>query len=204
MTVAGLSGLYGLKPRFVRRLRGVEDRLVGRRVSADALTASAVIVSAGAGLAMALGAVLHVPSLWLAVPPLILSRLAMNALDGSVARRTGTARPFGAALNEVGDRISDAFVIGGTAFAVGPALAMGAVAASFLASLTGLLGLDLAGHREAGGPMGKADRMAIMAAAAAVAAMAGSPAPLAAALVAIIGGCVLTAALRLRRLGEEI
>lgn len=42
------------------------------------LIAAAVIVSVAAGLAIALGGLLRRPMLWLAVPPLVLVRLALR------------------------------------------------------------------------------------------------------------------------------
>src|SRR5688572_28146800 len=99
------GGLYGLKPTFVRRLRGLEDRAVARGVSPNSLTVAAVGIGAVTGIALLAGN--HVPVLWLAVPPLVLARMACNAVDGSLARRTGTSSARGAVLNELGDRSAD-------------------------------------------------------------------------------------------------
>jgi CDP-diacylglycerol--glycerol-3-phosphate 3-phosphatidyltransferase len=192
--------LYAIKPWFVRRLRGVEDYLVRRSVTPTGLTRAAVVVSVAVGLVIALGGMLRMPSLWLAVPPLVLVRLALNALDGSVARRTGRARPWGTAENEIGDRLSDAVAVGGTAFVIEPGLAMGAVAAGFLASSCGVLSLALTGARDCGGPFGKADRAAMLAAGAATAAFVGSTTPFTVVVVAILLGGVATAGARLVRL----
>ncbi|MEX2556908.1 MAG: hypothetical protein WEB06_14935 [Actinomycetota bacterium] len=137
--------LYDIKPWFLRRLRRFEDALVARRVSPDTLTFAAVGVSVAAGGFIAAGGLLDRPLLWLMVAPLVLVRLALNALDGSVARRTRSARPFGAALNEIGDRMSDAATVGATAFVAKPALALGALASCYLASSTGVLSMALIG-----------------------------------------------------------
>lgn len=196
--------IYRLKPRFVRRLRRVEDALVARGVSADALTAAAVAVSVATGSAIAAGGLLDLPLVWLAVPPLVLVRLALNALDGSVARRSGTARPFGAALNEAGDRLSDAATIGACAAVAPPALAAGALACAFLASLAGVTALAVAGARDSGGPMGKADRGAVLACAALAAATTGGAGPFPAALWTIAAGSLATAWLRLARLRRAL
>lgn len=197
-------GLYGIKPWFVRRLRRAEDALVARRVSPDALTVAGVAASLAAGAATALGGRLELPLLWLAVPPLVVVRLALNALDGSVARRTRRARPLGTALNEAGDRVGDAATIGATGLVVSPALALGAVAGSFLASITGVLSLALTGRRDSGGPMGKADRAALLGMGAAAGALAGSALPFVVVLWAIAAGSLATAALRLARLRSEL
>ena len=194
-----MRGLYAVKPWFVRRLRGAEDEMVARGVSADAVTVAAVVVSIGAGLVIALGGLLDVEALWFLVPPLVVIRLALNALDGSIARRTGTARPFGAALNEAGDRLSDAATIGATAFVVQPALAITAVAAAFAASLFGVVSMALTGSRDSGGPMGKADRAALLAVGAFLAAVAGSTLPFTVVLWIVLLGSVATAGLRIAR-----
>ena len=195
-----MMGLYSIKPWFVPRLRRVEDALVARRVSPDALTAAAVAASLAAGAAIAVGGLANHPMLWLAVPPLVLVRLALNALDGSIARRTGRARPMGAALNEIGDRVGDAAMIGAVGFVAQPALAASAVGSSFLASFTGVLALALIGRRDSGGPAGKADRAIWVATGAAAGALADSALPFTVVLWAIVAGGIVTAAARLGRI----
>lgn len=195
--------LYAIKPSFVRRLRRLEDLLVERGTSPHRLTATAVVASALAGAAIAAGGILDEPLLWLAVPPLVLVRLAANALDGSVARRTGRAGPWGAVVNEVGDRVSDVVVVGATATVVAPGLAAGAVAAGLLASGAGVLSELATGARDSGGPLGKADRAALVAIASAWAAASG-PEPFTVAAWAIVVGATLTAALRVARVRRRL
>ena len=195
-----MDGLYSIKPWFGRRLRPVEDALVRRRVDADVVTVAGLAASVLAGGAIAVAGALEAPFVWLAVPPLLIGRLAANALDGSVAQRTGRARPFGTVINEVGDRLSDAAIIGGTVTVVGTGVALGALAAAFLASLVGVLALALTGRRDSGGPMGKADRVAVLAIAALAGGLAGSAVPVSAAVWVIAAGSVVTAVLRILRL----
>ncbi|MCA1833659.1 MAG: phosphatidate cytidylyltransferase [Actinomycetota bacterium] len=193
-------GLYGVKPWFIRRLRIVENALVRRRVSPDTLTLGAVGVSVVAGLVIAAGGLLHMPLLWLAVPPLVVVRLGLNALDGSVARRTRTSRPFGVVLNEVGDRVGDAATIGATSFVAGPRLALGALGCALFASSTGVLALAITGRRDSRGPMGKADRAAAIALGAVFGALFGSAVPFGVVLWVIAMGSLVTAFLRVRAL----
>jgi CDP-diacylglycerol--glycerol-3-phosphate 3-phosphatidyltransferase len=193
-------GLYSIKPWFVRRLGRVEDALVAYRVSPDTLTGVAVLVSVAAGVAIAAGGLLGEPLIWLAVPPLVLARLALNALDGSVARRTRRSTPFGSALNEIGDRMSDAATVGATAFVVRPSLALGAVASCFLASHTGVIAQAVGGRREYAGPMGKADRAGLLALGASAGALAGSALPFTVVLYVIAAGSLATAGVRVARL----
>jgi CDP-diacylglycerol--glycerol-3-phosphate 3-phosphatidyltransferase len=192
-----MNGLYAAKPWFVRRLKKVENLLVGWDVSADSLTAAALVVSLGCGLVLALGGILDQPLLWLLVPPLALVRLALNALDGSLACRKGTDRPFGEVINEMGDRLSDAALIGSLAFAAPVPLALTALVATLVSSTAGLLGRALLGDRISGGPMGKADRLAAISLAALAAGLWASPIPFEIALWVVLGGAVVTVAARL-------
>lgn len=194
------AGLYSIKPWFVRKLRRLEDALVARRVHPNAITGGAVGVSVLAGAALAAGGLTHEPAWWLAIPPLALARLALNALDGAVARRTGRGGPSGMVINELGDRVSDTAMMVPAGCFVRPGLVLGAVAAGYLTSITGLLGAAARGERLQGGPMGKADRVAVLAAAAVVAALLGSPMPIVAGLWTILCGSLLTTLLRTRAL----
>lgn len=199
-----MKGLYEIKPGFVRRLRRIEDALVARNVSPDTLTLAAIGVSALAGFAIAAGGYFRRPLLWLAVPPLVLIRLALNALDGSVARRTGRARPYGIVLNEISDRTSDALTIGATAFVVAPVLAGAAVASAFLASSTGVLALATTGKRDSSGPMGKADRVVAIAIACALCGLDGTRFFLEIAVLLVAVGSLATAADRVLRMKGEL
>ncbi len=198
-----MSGLYSVKPWFVRRLRRFEDALVERRVSPDTLSLAAVGVSVAAGIALAAGGVLSEPLLWLLVPPLGLVRLALNALDGAVARRIGGGRPFGEVVNEMADRLADVATIAPLAFVVGPALAFSALICALLASAAGCAGRAVTGRRMAGGPMGKADRVAVVALAAAAGAVTSSPVPFEVAAWVVAAGSLLTTAGRVVRLARE-
>jgi phosphatidylglycerophosphate synthase len=203
-----MKGLYAAKPWFVRRLAGIEDSLVARKVSPNSLTVAAVVVSACCGLFLALGGILGAPMLWLLVPPLGIVRLALNALDGSIARRTGMSHQFGEVLNEMGDRVADAALIGSLAFVVAPLLALGALATTLLSSIAGLLGRVVIDERLSTGPMGKADRVAVVAAGAFLAGAFGSTLPLVVALWVVLAGSVVTLIWRVvtlhRRTSERI
>lgn len=193
-----MSGLYAIKPWFVARLRRVEDALVARRVRPDTVTYAGLAAAVAAGATIAAGGLLDAPLVWLAVPPLLVLRLACNALDGAVARRTGAARAFGAVVNEVCDRAGDAAVIAPTAFVAGAGVAFGATAAAFAVSATGVLSQAVTGRRDTGGPMGKADRMAAVAIAA-VAATLWRPAWVAVDMLIVLGA-IVTAAARIERI----
>jgi CDP-diacylglycerol--glycerol-3-phosphate 3-phosphatidyltransferase len=166
LTALAQQGLYGLKPRFRAALTGAADWLAARRVHPDGLTAAGVAASAAAGLCLALAG--RDPWLALLVAPLLAARIALNALDGLVAERRGMARPWGAVLNEMGDRAADLALFAGLALLPGaPLLVIAlAAAATLLASHAALAVAATGAARPRGGPMGKADRAAVIALAA--------------------------------------
>lgn len=197
------AGLYGLKPWFVARLGRVEDALVERKVTPDALTYAAVAASFGGAGAIVAGAVFGLPLLWLLVAPFGLARLALNALDGSIARRTNQSSPFGAALNEVCDRLSDIVVIVATVAVAPMALTLTAVVLTLLVAVAGMSGLGAGGRRCYAGPMGKADRVAVLAIGAGIAALTGSSTAFIVALAVISTGCLITFFVRLKEVRSD-
>lgn len=193
-----MLGIYRIKPRFQQALAGPTAALVARRVHPDWLTGAAL------GLALLGGAALigarWLPPLLLLVPPLVLGRTALNALDGLVARQGGWARPWGEVLNESSDRLADVALFTGVALAPGGWPALGAVVlvTMLLVSYVGTVARAAGGQRQYGGPMGKADRMLALGLAAGLA-VAWPGAPIFTGLAALmLGGLLITAVGRLR------
>jgi CDP-diacylglycerol---glycerol-3-phosphate 3-phosphatidyltransferase len=158
-----MAGIYLLKPAFQRSLGGVERWLVARRVHPDWLTGLALVLSIGGGVCLYAAP----GQRWLLalVPVVAVVRTALNALDGLVARTLGLARPWGEVLNELSDRVADVALIGGLALA-SPAnllLGTGALVAMLLSSYLAILSKAAGGRRQYMGPMGKADRMVLLA-----------------------------------------
>jgi CDP-diacylglycerol--glycerol-3-phosphate 3-phosphatidyltransferase len=158
-----MVGIYQVKPAFQHSLRGVEDWLVEHRVHPDWITYAALVLSVlgGAAIYLAPGYI------WLlaAVPIVAVVRTALNALDGLVAKRTGVARAWGEVLNEFCDRLADVALIGGVALAAPSIHLLGAcvVVLMLLTSYLAILSKAAGGRRQYAGPMGKADRMIVLA-----------------------------------------
>lgn len=86
--------------------------------------------------------------------------MAMNAVDGMLAREFGQKSPLGAYLNELSDVVSDAALYLPFAF-VAPFSPWWVGLVIFLAALSefaGALGLTLGASRRYDGPLGKSDR----------------------------------------------
>lgn len=98
--------LYQLKSQFQNQLRPISDTLVKHHCTANQVTISAVVLSMGTAYVIATRAG-EKPRLWLSLPISLFMRMALNAIDGMMAREHGQASTAGAVLNEAGDLIAD-------------------------------------------------------------------------------------------------
>lgn len=148
--------LYAVKPAFQRRLEPVVEVLVDRGVGADSVTWFGLGVSAMVGVLVATAAT--APPLLMAVPVLLLVRMAANAVDGQLARRTTTTQR-GTVLNEVCDVAGDALAYMPFALLMSGELAwlvVGIVVVGLVAEVAAIAGTKPV--RRNAGPMGKSDR----------------------------------------------
>lgn len=102
--------LYQLKSQFQNQLRPVSDALVKHHCTANQVTISAALLSIGTAYLIAKPAK-DKPAIWLSLPLSLFVRMALNAIDGMMAREHGQASPLGAVLNEAGDVIADTALI---------------------------------------------------------------------------------------------
>ncbi len=196
--------IYAIKPWFRGRLSGATQRLVRRGVSPDVVTAAGVLASVAGGVALAAGR--WSPYVWLAVPPFALLRITANALDGLVAQESRRARPRGELFNETADRVADAAFLVPIATLPGQFawVPLAALAAAAIASFVGVAARAAGGARRYDGPMGKPDRMAVLALAAVVAAGTRDGRWLTAGCAVIAVGAVLTVMNRYLRAHREL
>ena len=153
--------LYGLKPRFQSLLRPLV-----RRLAANGFTANQITVAAAVGSLAVAGIIIWKAehrALYLLLPAWLFVRMALNAIDGMLAREFGQQSRLGAYLNELCDVVSDAALYAPIAF-VEPFGAVGIAIVIFLATLTelaGVLGPSVGAARRYDGPLGKSDRALI-------------------------------------------
>ncbi len=151
--------IYDLKPRFQALLRPIVGRLATRGVTANQVTLAALALSMASGLLMALGAA-HWRGPLLLVPAVLLIRMALNAIDGMLAREHAMQSPEGAILNELGDVIADAALY--LPFALIPgvwaSLVVIVVVMALISEMTGVVAVQIGAQRRYDGPMGKSDR----------------------------------------------
>ena len=180
--------LYAIKPRFVASLQGAVRWCDAHHVSPNTVTLSAVPVALAAGLALVAGT--SWPAAWALVGPQMFLLMAINAVDGSLARATGQSTPRGAAINELVDRFGDLAVLL-PAFVLVPGwVATPALVATLLSEIVALVSWGAIGERGLVGLMGKPDRALTVAAGALAALVVGSGAFLFAYLVVGLGSCV--------------
>ncbi|MGE5235369.1 MAG: CDP-alcohol phosphatidyltransferase family protein [Acidobacteriota bacterium] len=153
-----MISVYDAKPRFQAFLRPCLGPLVHAGLRPNHVTLAALVGSIAIGGLVAAG---HGdPRMLLLLPPWLLLRMALNAIDGMMARAWDLATPLGAVLNEVGDVLSDIALYLPLA-AAGPGASVAVVCFVIAAVLTEFVGVAAAAagaRRRYDGPMGKSDR----------------------------------------------
>ena len=150
--------IYDLKPKFQALLRPIVAMLHAKGITPNQVTWAALILSITTGILLALtkGAT------WvlLLVPFVMFIRMALNAIDGILAKEYDMTSDAGAMLNELGDVISDVALYLPFAFISGlsPVLVVLFVIVGLLSEVAGILGAVISGTRRYDGPMGKSDR----------------------------------------------
>ncbi|MFJ4374733.1 CDP-alcohol phosphatidyltransferase family protein [Pseudomonas japonica] len=153
-----MPSIYQLKPRFQALLRPGVTRLQQRGVTANQVTLFAAVVSVLLGLLLAWGA--QHPWLFALLPLWMLLRMALNAVDGMLAREFGQQSRLGAYLNELCDIIADSALYLPFALlpGVSPLLVVLVVIAALVSEYAGVMGPLAGASRRYDGPMGKSDR----------------------------------------------
>jgi phosphatidylglycerophosphate synthase len=158
--------IYELKPRFQALLRPAMHSLGRAGVTPNGVTFAAIAGSIAVGVGVAYAR--DHRALLLLLPAWLFLRMALNAIDGMMARELNLASKTGAVLNELGDVISDVALYIPLAI-VEPRALWAIVAFAFGSALTefcGVLGQALGARRHYHGPMGKSDRAFVAGAAA--------------------------------------
>jgi CDP-diacylglycerol--glycerol-3-phosphate 3-phosphatidyltransferase len=153
-----LLSIYDIKPTFQALLRPLTRYLAHVGIRANSVTLLAMVVSVSIGIWLSV--VQPEPSVFLILPVWLFLRMALNAIDGMLAREHNQKTVLGTYLNELTDVISDAalylpfiFVAPFDALWIGLVIWLAAVS-----EMTGALGPMVGASRRYEGPMGKSDR----------------------------------------------
>ena len=153
-----MPSIYDLKPRFQSLLRPLVRWLAVRGVTANVVTLAAVTLSFIVGAAIAA----FPQDKWplLLMPLALFLRMALNAVDGMLAREHAMKSSLGAVLNELGDVLSDTALY--LPFALVPGISSHWVAIvvvlAIVSEMTGVVAVQIGAQRRYDGPMGKSDR----------------------------------------------
>jgi len=156
-----MISVYKLKPKFQALLQPLLARLHKWGVSPNLLTLLGILLSIAMGIYAFYGNRLLALIL---LPLVLLVRMALNALDGMMARQFNMQSKLGAVLNEIGDIVSDIalyyplYIL----FKMDPTWIMFFLLLSTLNEFAGLLGQAINGERRYDGPMGKSDRALVV------------------------------------------
>jgi len=153
-----MPSVYDLKPKFQNLLRPLVIGLARLGATANQVTVAAMLLSLAAG---ALIFYFRTSTRILLLLPMVLFlRMALNAIDGMLAREHAQKTALGAILNELGDVVSDsalylplAVVAGFNAY-----LMVLIVLFAVFTEMTGLVAAQTGASRRYDGPMGKSDR----------------------------------------------
>ena len=150
--------IYALKPRFQALLRPLVAPLPRIGVTANMVTLGAALGSLAAGAFVAWRA--DSRTVFLIIPIWLFARMALNAVDGMLAREFHQKSVLGGYLNEIGDVVSDAALYAPFALIApfGPAGIGAIIVLSIVSELAGALGPMMGASRRYDGPMGKSDR----------------------------------------------
>lgn len=150
--------IYDLKPKFQNLLRPIVTKLANANITPNQVTLSSMILSLCCGVFI----YFSYSFAWtlLALPIILLLRMALNAIDGMLAREHNQQTKKGAMLNEMTDVMSDVVMYIPLAYVSG-------VSANFLVAfviigvfteMSGVVAQTLTKKRRYDGPMGKSDR----------------------------------------------
>jgi CDP-diacylglycerol--glycerol-3-phosphate 3-phosphatidyltransferase len=145
-TVRRVSRAAAIKHGYTTGARLLASRsitgLARTRVTPNALTTSGVLLCGVASILVLFENRHEITFYWLAATVFVMGSL-LDVLDGALARAGGKTTPFGAFLDSTTDRVSEGFMLTAIAFVLARhhhpvfvAVAVSAVAGSFLVSYT--------------------------------------------------------------------
>lgn len=157
-----MISVYQIKPGFQKVLRPLVRSLAGAGITANQVTVFALLLSISAAIFVfftpySLQQLLVLPVAWLI-------RMALNAIDGMLAREHGQASALGCFLNEACDIVADVALF--LPLLLIPELSTPLVLTTlFLFVMTEVIGLiapQVGASRRYDGPLGKSDRALII------------------------------------------
>ena len=149
--------LYQLKPQFQNLLRPCSNWLASCGVTANQVTVFTCLLSI---VTSAFLFIVGESVWWLLLPLILFIRMALNAIDGMLAKEHNMTSSLGLMLNEVGDLLADAamYLAFASVFGVNVYLLFAVILLAWLGEYIAVLIDQITGTRANHGPMGKSDR----------------------------------------------
>ena len=148
--------IYKLKSRFQNILRPVTQSLARLGVTANQITILAMLLSC------VVGGVIYLQTYWglVILPIFLFVRMALNAIDGMLAREHDMQSKLGAILNEMGDVVSDTALYLPFMWVSGfsPFMVVVIAILAIMSEMIGVVAVQIGASRRYDGPMGKSDR----------------------------------------------
>jgi len=154
--------IYDLKPKFQALLRPIVQNLANKGITPNQVTMFAMLLSilVGAIIALTHGA----KWILLFVPLFMFLRMALNAIDGLLAKEHNMKTKQGAMFNEMSDVIADVALFLPFALIAGinPLYVVLFTIVGVFSEMAGVVAQTLNGERRYDGPMGKSDRVFVV------------------------------------------
>ncbi len=153
-----MISIYELKPKFQQLLKPIVNFLYKMNIKPNQVTIVACILSIMIGVIF----YFNHDSTWIyiVIPIFMFVRMALNAVDGVLAKDFNLQSGLGKYLNELTDVISDAALFLPFILVVSPhsETVMIFILLSIISEMAGVMGENISGIRQYSGPMGKSDR----------------------------------------------
>lgn len=153
-----MISIYELKPKFQQLLMPIVDKLRAVGMTPNQITVGALVLSIITGAIIALND--NNRWIFLLMPIVMFVRMALNAIDGVMAKKYNMKSNLGMILNEIGDVVSDLvlflpFILIVHDKGISVLLFIGF---SIVSEMAGSLVQVIGAKRMYNGPMGKSDR----------------------------------------------
>jgi len=160
LTLMTTLTMYSWKPGFQKLLRPAARSLTYAGITPNQVTVSTCVLSVAVSVILILW---PSPHMLLSIPLWLFARMALNAIDGIMAKEFGLQSALGVYLNELGDVFADSFLY--ATFALlgifDPLWMSVVIVLSVISEMTGTVAVLAGASRRYDGPMGKSDRALI-------------------------------------------